>query len=104
VSDYRKPDLEKIIRIKDGKKSCPWCWGKMRYLRVEGKMELWSPGRYAWFCTGCPVTILDGSIVPNDDNWDTRIKRDEKRRLSSMLASVIRGAKKKRARDDSQAR
>jgi hypothetical protein len=66
----------------------------MPYKKVTARMAKWSPGAYAWRCKPCAIFILDGSIDPNEETWDIKVKEDGKQRISSYLSSILRAAKK----------
>jgi hypothetical protein len=77
-------------KIRDGKRSCPRCWSPMQYKRVTGAMLEWSPCDHAWFCDSCPpVRVIDGSIDPSEDTWQSREKAQNHRQLNSYLMSLL---------------
>lgn len=89
--------IEDIVRVRDGRHSCPHCEKPMRYKKVSRRMLKWSPLEYAWFCErGCPTVWLDGSIDPEESTWDTRMKEGERQRMLEALSSSL---SKKKARD-----
>ena len=81
----RRPTLDEIVRIRDGKRCCDQCFEKMRYRPVSGAMKGWAPAPYAWFCPKCRMVLLDGSIDPGEPTWDYKMKEDDKRRLTRFL-------------------
>lgn len=53
-------------------------------------MSEWSPCDHAWFCEHCPpVRVIDGSIDPNEDTWQTRERTENHRQLNSYLMSLL---------------
>lgn len=88
----RCKNIDTIIRNKDLKEPCPNCRNLMRYKRVRGTMAEWAPGAYAWFCQNCPSTMYDGSIVPGEWSWDTKMMHDERLRIDEYLSFAIRAA------------
>lgn len=77
-------------KIRDGQRCCPRCNLSMRYKRVHGKMSEWSPCDHAWICDSCPmVFMIDGSIDPDEDTWQTRERKTQRRQLNSYLASLF---------------
>ena len=54
-------------------------------------MSEWSPCDYAWFCEECPcVTVIDGSIDPREDTWQSRERRQNRLSLNSYLSSLFK--------------
>lgn len=77
-------------KLRDGKRNCPRCDKAMRYKRVRGGMAEWSPCDHAWFCECCPaVCMIDGSIKPDEDTWQSREQRNQRRQLNDYLASLF---------------
>jgi len=91
----KKPSIEQIVKRKDRSIDCPQCWRPMRYKRVPGAMAGWSPSPYAWFCQHCDIYVLDGPLDPNEDTWEKRAMEEDRKRLSSYLASILRTTEKK---------
>ena len=53
-------------------------------------MVEWSPCDHAWFCEFCPeVCVIDGSIDPEENTWQSRERRDRRRQLNKYLASLF---------------
>lgn len=74
------------VRIRQGRKNCPYCYQRMPYRKLGVRVSQWSPGLYGWFCDDHPhVTILDGTIMPNEDHW---ANKDKERRESVMKRSL----------------
>lgn len=88
-------NLGKIIKGKDRKQRCPRCFTPMRYRKVVGIMEDWSPSTHAWFCPVCPVIRHDGTIKHDEESWCKRLKDEETRRISMYLNSIFSKDKKK---------
>lgn len=86
---YRILSAEDIVRIKDGKKTCPKCMLGMRYKKTSGNMKEWSPSKFAWICVKCNVFFLDGSINPSDKTWEKRIEERDKDRVSKYLSFLF---------------
>lgn len=53
-------------------------------------MVEWSPCDHAWFCECCPpVCVIDGSIDPHEDTWQTRERAQNHRQLNTYLMSLL---------------
>ncbi len=77
-------------KIRDGKRVCRRCGTSMRYKRVQGNMVDWSPCDHAWFCESCPeVCVIDGSIDPEENTWQSRERKNQRRQLNKYLASLF---------------
>ena len=67
------------------------CNEPMPYRKIEGPMKMWAPSDYAWFCPGnCGVIRHDGSIDPNEDTWEKRKAKEDRKDLNSYLSSLYR--------------
>ena len=63
----------------------------MRYRKINGTMLEWSPCDHAWFCEACPcVRVIDGSIDPQEDTWQSREQRLNRRKLNSYLSTLFK--------------
>ena len=77
-------------KIRSGKRCCPRCGKSMPYKRVREDMAKWSPCDHAWFCEWCPeVCVIDGSINPDEDTWQSRERRNQRQQLNKYLASLF---------------
>lgn len=85
-----RPARLEIIRARQGKNSCPNCHESMPYRAVSTKMSQWSPGLYAWFCSRCPVTILDGTIMPGETTWANDDKERQDSKLRQSLGAIFK--------------
>jgi hypothetical protein len=64
-------------------------------------MVEWSPCDHAWFCELCPpVRVIDGSIDPQEDTWQSREKAENHRQLNSYLLSLLGGDNEDSESDD----
>lgn len=57
------------------------------------EMSQWSPGLYAWFCSDCPVVILDGTIMPGETTWANEDKEYQALRMRQSLGAIFKKKK-----------
>lgn len=87
----KKPGIADPVQIRQGRKNCPYCYRRMPYRKLSVRISQWSPGLYGWFCDEHPhVTILDGTIMPDEEHWANEHKERQESVMKRSLGALFK--------------